>query len=218
MKKLFLALTLISGLFTAQAQNKNNFIGNIEFKITGAENVDMKISAKETQTAMVIQIPKNDPVRMIFDLKKENVTILTDSPQGKMAIVSKMNQIPTHLTDKIEDTDIKVEKTNEKKVFHGFECTKYIITSSDGVAESWVTDKIDFNPFESMAKLGNQGNSAISKSNVKDLKGFVMHTKFTDKNQNTIEVKVVSIDTKQPNDALFSTEGYQVMDMSMFGK
>lgn len=219
MKKQIITLLMILGILSVQAQNSNKFIGNITFQISGAENVDMKVSSKEWQTAMVIKVKKAEEVRMIFDHKKENVTVLTDAgPNGKMGIVTKMNSIPEAIQEKVDNYDIKVDKTNEKKDILGYTCTKYIITTEDGVVESWVTDQIRYNPFENMGKLGNQPKSAMSKSNVKDLDGLSLHSIFTDKNKQVTEIKVVSIDTNNPNEDLFNTDGYQMMDMSMFGK
>lgn len=219
MKKQILTLLMIFVLFSLQAQNPNKFIGNVTFQITGAENVDLKVATKEWQTAMSIKVKKGDEVRMIFDHKKENVTILTDAgPNGKMGIVSKMNNIQDLINEKEKDYDINIEKTNEKKDILGYTCTKYIITTEDGVVVSWVTDKIHFNPFESISKIGNQSKSAMSKSHVKNLEGMSLHSIFTDKNNKVTEIKVTSIDNNAPSEALFDTSGYQMMDMSMFGK
>lgn len=220
MKKLFSILLLALFAWSVQAQSPNSFIGTIDFSIKGADNVDMTVSTKEWQTAMDVKTKNGENVVMIFDHKKENVTILTnDGPNGKYAIVSSMKNMPmAQIEEKVnENYEVKVEKTNETKEILGYECQKYIITTDEGVAETWVTDKITFNPFESLSKMGNKMNSSITNSYKDKLNGLAMHTIFKDKKGKETEIKVTAIDNK-PNEKLFSTAGYQIMDMSSFGR
>lgn len=220
MKKIFSIFFVALFAWSVQAQSPNSFIGNIDFSIKGADNVDMSVSTKEWQTAMNVKAKNGENVVMIFDHKKDNVTILTnDGPNGKYAIVTSMKNIPmAQIEEKVDkNNDVKIEKTNETKVILGYECQKYIITSEDGVAETWLTDKITFNPFESLSKMGNKMNTSITNSYKDKLNGLAMHTIFKDNKGKETEIKVTAIDNK-PNEKLFSTAGYQIMDMSSFGR
>lgn len=217
MKKLILLFALSLGLLTVHAQKPNNFIGNIDFEINSSnKTVGMKISNNEWQTAATINVSAKDNVRMIFDLKKENVTILTDAGKGeKVGIVSKLKDLPIPEVA-VENLDVKIEKTKETKEILGYPCTKYIITTKDGVAECWITEKIHFNPFESFDRLGGSGKQLINGDAYKNLKGLALESKYVDTKNQTTTVKVTSIDKTQPSDAVFSTEGYEIMDMSGF--
>ncbi len=217
MKKLILLFALSLGFLTVHAQKPNDFIGNISFEITSNNNIiGMMISNNEWLTAATINVSAKDNVRMVFDLKKENVTILTDAGKGeKVGIVTKLKDLPIPGAV-AENQDVKIEKTKETKEVLGYPCTKYIITTNDDVAECWITEKISFNPFESFGRLGGPSKQLINGNAYKNLKGLALESKFVDKNNQVATIKVTSIDKNKPNEALFSTEGYEIMDMSGF--
>lgn len=218
MKKIILLLFVLTGILNIQASTPNSFKGNIHFQVTGHENLDMKFSTKEWLTAIHIIVKKKDNMRMILDLQKSTITLLTESgPNGKMGIVSKLDDIPLDNIEKANaNSNVKIEKTNEKKSILGYECTKYIVTSDDGVADCWITEKIIFNPFEKFGKLTNQSGKLVGQDAFKNINGLAMEINFTDKFNKSTQIKVVSIDQNKPEESLFSTEGYEIMDLSNF--
>lgn len=76
---------------------------------------------------------------MIFDLSKKKGVTLVDGMMGKKGI--KMDNID-NLSDNPDAAEVEFETTNEKKKIAGYNCTKLIMTTEDGVINYWVTEDI----------------------------------------------------------------------------
>src|SRR5690606_32964728 len=76
---------------------------------------------------------------MIFDLSKKKGVTLMDGMMGKKGI--KMDNID-NLSDNPDAAEVEFETTNEKKKIAGYNCTKLIMTTEDGVINYWVTEDI----------------------------------------------------------------------------
>jgi|GEM_PF-5175868 len=194
----------------------NSFTGTVTLQLQTSEKpgeqIQMTMRFKKWQTTVETTLDQTQSSRMIFDHQNHKMTVLLDGggkgKSGKTGIVTK---IPNLSVDAGQDNNaVKIEKTSEKKNILGYECTKWIITTDDGVAETWVTDAIRFNPFKAMgASMKNRSNQYIDQ-----VDGFAMETVFVDNRNYTTTMKVTAIDTKEPDAVHFSTDGYQLMDMS----
>jgi len=75
----------------------------------------------------------------IMDTTKNEIIMLM--PGQPMYMVMPMQEAATQVTGKTA-TDATIDKTGETETILGYLCTKYLVSSEDGVVEMWATDKL----------------------------------------------------------------------------
>jgi hypothetical protein len=212
----------------------NTFLGSFRMNMQSTDSKGKTITSSahyyfsKWKTAMESNLDNNSgQMRMIFDLQNRKTTMLTTDKKGhKSGIIMKMPKF-SYKSDKLDN---KVEqmidgttyrKTGEKKEIEGYLCEKWIMTNEYGETEAWITDQIDFNlanvfGFFSIS-AGMPGSKSPKYKQFESMRGFSLETIHTStKGEKTI-VTVTNIKIGDVGNAPFSTEGYEVQDMSSLG-
>lgn len=188
-------------------------------KIEGLPTEYAAFGEQETITYLKGEKSKIEVISMmenqitLFDGKEQTFTI--DLMGNKMGYkVSKENLEASDIKKK-ESVKPKIDYTNEKQSFAGFECNKAIITSINKDKKEnkiivWVTDKIKVNPALTKKISGKRS------FDMGDLKGYPLKIEM-ESNQNGMDIKILiiatEINTSPIQDSVFqiNTDGYSMM-------
>lgn len=162
-------LTLLSAAFLMLGVNANaqSFEGKIEFtKTIGPVTANYTYYVKDN-FVRVEELGENGELQgiMIVDSEKNTVTAL--SPERKMFIEVPNNRAP-------KEVEVKVDKTSNKKVINGVECTEWVVSCvGDGrEAAYWVADG-DYQFFVPMLNtLNRKDKLAVYFNLIPDVNGF----------------------------------------------
>lgn len=199
------------------------FIGSVDMSMSSNKEGDNKelptmtyySNGEKLAIKMQMGAEVGKQMNMIFDPKAKTITML--EANSKQAMVTKIPDMTDFMDkDSAIDEDVKIDKTGETKEIEGFKCRKYVVTSKDGVYEFWITKDIK----GSLAGLMADMSGGDKKSNpfgvqMKKMKGFILEGKLKITGEpEEITMKFSNIKQGQPDAKLFSTEGYQIQDMS----
>lgn len=205
------------------------FTGSYRWEIHSYKNgtpekdspMHMLMAFDDAHMAMEPQAPKGqEQMRMVFDLKnKFTYTLMTDKKGERSGI--KMKSMRINVQDEGAETDAqaKVTRTNETKTIEGHTCRKYTYSNEDGNGEAWIAEDVQFNAFEA---LGHMVGGKASKWQQAPYQGMVMESTWTSKDgKEKVEMFTRDLVIGKVDAARFSTDGYNVQDMSnlpMFGR
>jgi len=208
----------------SDADYSSGFVGSFKmtlqtFKNGTAESKSLPAStfySNGSLTAVDMELPgeAGKMSRIIMNPADKTMTTLMDQGGEKMAMKMKMPEVNVAASE--ANKNAKVTETAETKKIEGYKCRKYIIESDDAVIESWLTRQIKGNLGNIFS--GGQKDQAWA-DKMKDMKGFPLEIKSQQKGSSDYvvisisEIKLVDVDA-----AVFSTEGYEVQDMSNMGK
>lgn len=169
-----------------------------QFAMLSGSTMTMYFSPDFSRTEMNMGMFMNTIT--ILDLKKKNGVTLMDGMMGKKGM--KMDKIDNPL-DTPESEEVDFEKTNDKKKVAGYNCTKYIMTTEDGLVNYWVTDEI------------TASTTGVKYINEK-IKGFPLEFEM---NTNGFTMKFIATEVTEKlkgenKKTLFSTEipeGYEIV-------
>lgn len=203
----------------ATAQNwTGSYVMHID-NVSRKQPVDLKFTIKGNKTCMEIMAgEKAGKVRTIYDTKNNTMTFLTEKDgSGKFGMVRPM--VEYNLTES-DSKNAKITATGETKKIDSYTSAKMIAESDESTTEMWVTEETGLT-YQDVLALVNKGkgpasNYAYNMKNYKDLKGVPLEMTITSKkNPGDITiVKIMNIVKGKTDDRVFSTEGYQVMDMT----
>jgi len=200
-----------------------NFEGNIKFKMTSSEgSIIAEYLVKDEFYKMKIIDFKNASGKSTEDMNMENNEIIFDTknnmmyiimPSQKMYMEMDLKNIPNEKTSSaVKKTKFDVKKTGEKKKILGYDCEKFIITTEEGIIETWITKDINF-IFQNMDKMFQSGQSFDFEKYSKDL-GYPMTMKFVGKDKTTVELETIEITKKKLDKSLFLIpKGYQKFNL-----
>lgn len=157
----------------------------------------------------------NGKMRSIFNSTDNTVIALMNEGGKKVAMKMGIPQLED-LDAKSAESSYSVEETNEKRDIDGYPCRKYIITTEQGTSEVWVTNKIKGNLYDVIAS-GVRGRKGKWYNNARDVKGFPLEIRTVSDEEETV-VKFRNIKPGKVDPSVFSTEGYEVQDMSSLNK
>lgn len=213
----------------------NTFLGSFKMNIqtTDAkgktENTSVQYHFSKWKTAMEPQVEgsEGEQMKMIMDLELRKMIMLTMDKKGeKTGIIMKMPKI-TFSGDSLEGKTEQIiegttyKKTGEKRTIEGYLCEKWIITNEEGTSVAWITDEVDFNLSNAFGFLGASANTPGSKGKSQKgyemMKGFSLETTHTSKKGEVSVITVTNIRIGDVGEVPFSTEGYELQDLSSFG-
>lgn len=213
----------------------NTFLGSFKMNIKTTdtkgkiENTAVQYHFSKWKTAMEPKVEgtEGEQMKMIMDLQLRKMTMLTVDKKGaKTGIIMKMPKI-TFSGDKLEEQSEQIiegttyKKTGEKRTIEGYLCEKWIITNEEGTSIAWITDDVDFNLSNAFGFLGASANTPGSKGKPQKgfemMKGFSLETTHTSKKGEVSVITVTNIRIGDVGDLPFSTEGFELQDLSSFG-
>lgn len=200
-----------------------SFVMNFENTSKGKKTTgNIEYYFKEWSSLMIPNFEENKEMnmRMLFDHKKLTTTILTTDKKGKKSgIVTKTPKLTVTTTAPSQAMkEGKLVKTGEKKVIDGYQCEKWIYTSEESKSEFWVTTDVKYNLSKAIALFNTANKGGKSQDNNFDkIEGFCMEGTTTSSNGDVYHFTISQLKMSEPGSEKFSTEGYEIMDMSSFG-
>jgi|GEM_PF-3719472 len=164
----------------------------------------------------------DENMRMVFSLKDEKMYMLmTDKKGNKTGIVRKMPHLKVDYTGKEAEKDYVLTKTSETKMIDGHLCTKYVSTYSNNRVESWIAADLPFGYYKNFAMFSASVNNKTA-SNNPDLEkmadvGMPLEMHVYENDKKTTEMHVNNVNNNTPSPVIFSTQGYELQDLSTLG-
>lgn len=155
------------------------FEGKVTLGLKAAKEKEMVIdyAMKDGLTRMEPKMAEADGVAMIFNLAKQELTMLM--PEQNMYMVMPMKAAAAKAAQQAKGPEPKVEKTGKTDTILGYLCEQYLMTDKDAVTEMWVTDKLGTfmgasggNPMEGMMGGGKPKGAAAWEAALKGKEGF----------------------------------------------
>lgn len=204
-----------SGSFTVTTQATNKK-GQLE------DPVVLDIYASDYPVAFEMLVPDNasQKMRFIVDPRTALVTTLIDDNDNKTGMITKMPKITVKMkegkTVPDKPAETTVQATDEYKMIEGYRCRKYIITDGTTVTESWITvdDAVSIHQIMSMFALTQKQKTEDFGARYGGVRGMVLESTTTLANGQKSRMTVTNIRQGNVDQSKFSTEGYQVIDMS----
>jgi hypothetical protein len=166
------------------------------------------------QTAIVMRTG-NSTIHSIFYPAENEVITLMNEGGKKIAIKMGIPNIQAD-TDLTATANAKVTETGEKKDIEGYPCRKYLIETDKGSSEVWITNKIKGNMYD---VLRGKGERKISwGKEIEAVKGFPLEITTTANDGTVSVVKIQNVRPGKVDESMFSTEGYEIKDMSSMNK
>lgn len=238
MKKLQLCCLLALLPFALNAQN---FEGSFLIQHNQAPeseedenyNTSLKFTVEGDKIAMEPKELEGDRGqfgRIIFDNGKDQLTLLMDQGGQKMGIVMQnpefINSDEEKEAEEAESPEITVTKTGETKVIAGYECKKIIVETEENLTTLWVTDELDLNLAQVMSMFAYKGANPMSGKEPDeenpyadlDIEGMPIDIYSEDKDTGEKNKVMIRDITDTIDRDLFSTEGYQMIDMDNMQK
>jgi hypothetical protein len=152
-------------------------------------------------------------MKVLTDLKgKWTYMLMTDDKGNKRAIKSRKKKY-TFPQGEENDHEVKLTKTSETRMIDGHLCTKYVAAMDDGTWTGWVAEDIAL-PFKDLANSMNRTAMQKQRQDWGGLKGFPLEFEMVDNQDGTktvVYVKDLKVGDVDP--AVFSTDGYQIMEV-----
>ena len=158
----------------------------------------------------------------IYDRQTRKTTMKTIKNGEKTAMITKMPRVKVGVSKKaIDEGKYTVTETGNTKTIEGYLCKEYLIETEDEITKAWMSEKIllDLASMSDLVRVKNAQGAMTNYNNVYKINGFMLeaHTEIKGKNI-TRDVYIRDLKMGQVDDNIFSTEGYQVTDVSsMFG-
>lgn len=178
--------------------------------------MNLVMAFKPDGMAMVPNTGTKEETRMVFDLKgKLMYTLITDDQGQRTGIKMKMMKVNVEGSDAGTDSDTKVTRTNETKVIEGRTCRKYTYSDKEGSGEAWIAEDLKWDMMAVMKQMmGGKGSEAWQQTG---MDGLMMENTWTSADgKEKVVMHTRDVVQGKVNDALFSTAGYEIQDMSAF--
>ena len=200
------------------------FTGSYQMEVhsfkNGSEEQDSPVNLIMAFTsdgmAMVPNTGATEETRMVFDLwNKLMYTLITDDQGQRTGIKMKMMKVNVEGTDDGTTDDAKVTRTSETKVIEGRTCRKYTYSDGYGSGEAWIAEDLKWDMIAVMKQMmGAKGSEAWQKSG---MDGLMMENTWTSTDgKEKVVMHTRDVVQGKVDEALFSTAGYEIQDMSSF--
>lgn len=215
---IFFLILLTTGNVAGQ---KISFLVTMESRSLESQyKMEIAISGNRTAMKPLMEIEPGQQMHFMFDYEKmEQITFIESNGQ-KFAMVSGMKFDEDLLNEDEPDKKIKVTPTDETKVISGYTCKKTILSSKEMTSDVWTTDELEYESsdvFRSLQSYNNKKNDFVEKH--AGVSGFPILIEATGKKASeSMVMTITDIREGQVNEALFSTEGYQVVDKNTMMK
>ncbi|MEM6344273.1 MAG: DUF4412 domain-containing protein [Bacteroidota bacterium] len=179
----------------------------------------------EWRTGMVIESPETeaDGVMMIINIKDNTMTTKMESDGKPTAVTMKRPRFKTTVESKYEETEATITPTNDYETINGYRCRKYLVETPDGKGEYWITTDLDMDYFTLMQSMNvmatqKKGDQSTQAANIYGINGFPMRTIFINNDGEEIFMETQYIKPGHVDEKVFDLSGYELMDLSSFGR
>ena len=210
---------------------KSNWTGSIHMEMTEMKNGKMKKDYPIHPIYHIdeykfgVEMDAEDQGHMIMIIDRQNrkmIQKITDEKGKKSAVIMPMMNITVNM--KNEETEpgesaYSISETGRTKDILGYTCKEYKIEGPDDITWVWATDELgmNYNDFVDFVQVKNNRGGPANMNNIYGISGFALETKTESNEGDTVrEMKVTEINKLDSN--IFSTEGYEVQDISSMMK
>ena len=228
MASAFLALTFFGAafaqelMFDIQVNKMNKPDSTIEKVISGAT-----FAVKGHELAIVPQgVSDESDVRLIFNTKERSVTMLMTEEGRKYGFQMGMKEMDKTLdphgmrktAEKLAELEPIIVPTGKRKTIQGYSCSQYMVEFDSSFARIWATKDLDVT-WGNVSEYLNRSMEYVGlpKSpylNTHKIEGFPLEITVEDGRTGDVAVITFTGVTAAIDQKLFSTEGYQVLDMA----
>lgn len=214
----------IEGMFEgltepAPTEAEYSFSGYLVMEVTSTDKkgksedpalIHYLLSENTEVMGMAIPDPKQpeSSTISIMDTKNEAMVVLMESKGEKSSLALKLDydkiqgMVDEEAEEQLEQPDYKITKTGNTKTILGYTCDEYLVTTEDGEARYWVTEK----PIEGYSMFSPQSNPMVSDKTMERYssmfsnapKGSFMEMNFVSKDGSNTDMKVVELETNKP--------------------
>ncbi|ACB75662.1 DUF4412 domain-containing protein [Opitutus terrae] len=216
--KLHPILAVALAVFVAPAAvHAASFEGSVRMKMSQPKGEAFEMTYRMKGGLMRTEMQTgNGSMATIMDLGKKEMIVLM--PEQQMYMVHSLAAAGAAVEK--QASDVTFEKTGDTEKILGYDCTKYISKSKDGISDVWVTEQLgSFAGLGGMAGGGKGGKGKAQTSGwEKALMGKdLFPLRVVVKNQKGAEqfrMEVVAVDKgPQPAELFAPPAGYQKFDM-----
>lgn len=216
MKSVFKTALLSCLLLVPSLVSAKTFEGTVSMTMSdgrnGTHQITYSIKGSKIRTQMMGGAAQNTAA--ILDLDQQQVIVLM--PAQSMYMVMPMKQTMDQVSSANVSADTTLENTGINKEILGYECTKYLAKSSDGVTEIWATDQLGaFMGLGSMQNPMARGKAKAAWEKALDGKNFFPLLVITPgKNGDSFTLKTTAIEPQSLAPSLFEAPAdYRKFDM-----
>lgn len=202
---------------------------NTTMKNGKSTSSSMSLYIRGFETAIEMSEPGGKsaaPMRMILNSQTNDIITLVSDGGKKTGMKMKMPKITVSGVTDDNSTDCVVKKTDETKVIEGYTCRKYIMTYNDGaVMEAWISQdlKLNLGSLMTMVNGSMKGKGPDGGGKYPNMQGMTLETNYTGTDGSRSQMLIKNLKVGNPDASKFSTEGYQIIDLSgmsmpMFGQ
>lgn len=168
-------------------------------------NMKSYLSNSTEYTGMELLDPKNQNAvtNMIFDTKNKASILLMDNDGTKNSFVYKLDfdaLVDESIAEadlSMEEGDIEIKKTGNRKSILGYDCDEYSVKSEDGSGTYWISDKL-IDGTNSFWSSGSPFSSSKMQEKYADHfanmpKGNFMEMDFKSTDGSEVQMKVIDI-------------------------
>lgn len=191
-------------------------------KASDKEAMTMKVYTNKTKMLIQPQITgyKGNMSILIDQSAKKQYMLMNNEGQKMAMIINYVDQV-----EKMNavGTVPKITRTGETKTIDGYQCEKVIAETEESKSTMWITKDLGLQ-YGDLYKIIASGNNGPQSQNanlpaMKEMNGFPIEMEVTNKKKSeTAIIRIKNISKEPINAAIFSTEGYQMMDMGNIKK
>jgi len=156
-------------------------------------------------------------LRILVDLKGKWQYMLMDDPRsGRTAM--KLRKKKVLMAEKPTDaTAMDVRLTGEKRVIQGHACVKVVATGTEGSFTGWVAEGLP-SPFGDMQRVVSSGDPLMDQR-MGGVQGLPLEFEWKDaRGMDGMRCTVHDVVVGRVDPAMFSLDGYRVMEMPALGR
>jgi Domain of unknown function (DUF4412) len=203
------------------ALKADTFEGKVSMKITSASTKGngqvINYSLKDGKMRVDIDAAKGFGA-VVIDMKNRQMIILM--AQQKMYMVRDMPENPTPNPSAPANGGVKsLVDTGEKETILGYTCTKYVVTTSKGTTDLWMTDQLGsfFGLYQGGGPGSRQQVPQEWEAMVKGHNTFPLRVVGLEGGKEKYRLEVISVDKGSLPDSLFTPpDGWRKLDMGNF--
>jgi hypothetical protein len=175
----------------------------------------VKVGMQGSKMAMEPQMGEAGSMRYIMDNSENRQYMLMENNGQKMAMMIDPFDAVQKTAEQAKDPKITV--TRESRSIDGYQCKKVIAETEEVVTEIWMAESAGLN-YQQLYKIFNstKGTPGPRRAmpDLKDIKGFPIEIISKDKAKaETVTIRIKDIKPNTTDAALFSMDGYKVVDM-----
>lgn len=208
----------------------NEFTGSFRMEM---HHYDGELERKNSPTNMYywstpdMTLMRNDAaeqpgqeMKILTDLKEKwTYTLMTDKNGKRTAMKSRKQKVTTTVDGSDAKKQPVITVTKETKVIEGYTCTKVTAVSETGTWTGWVSDEVK-SPFLDMARnVGSGKKNGAQMETAKLVAGTALEFEWVDadgKGRTTAFVRELVVGKLDAS--TFSLDGYEVMEMPVYGR